>query len=184
MAELTAKEKALSKYARLRELLETGDYDKLDPEEEYAEAEEVEDELAGLRSWARKQHLHFVWSKEQGEWQLQEADEDTKATWQVESWLHRNGGLIGSFMRQDRHMEQGDDYATVDYTSILGMLPRKEESEPRTWLVGVQATADSGCGPSYPVDLYLTIRANAEGEPVVAKASDEQVKQVLGENIE
>jgi hypothetical protein len=48
MAELTAKEKALSKYARLRELLETGDYDKLDPEEEYADAEEVEDELAGL----------------------------------------------------------------------------------------------------------------------------------------
>jgi len=45
MAELT-KEEALHTWSTLRELLETGDYDTLDPDEEYADEEEVEGELA------------------------------------------------------------------------------------------------------------------------------------------
>src|SRR3989442_135004 len=129
---------ALSKYSRLYELLETEDYERLDPEGEYpGEEEEVEDELANLRSWARKQELCFTWTGET--WQLEKASDDQKATWKRERWLHRHAGLIGSFMLQDKHMEEGDDAASVDYTSILGVLPHKED-EPRTWLVRVAAT--------------------------------------------
>jgi hypothetical protein len=184
MAELT-QEEALGKYARLVELLETEDYERLDPLGEYpGEEEEVEDELHTLRSWARKHELVFVWTDET--WTLEKADEDTKATWKREHWLHRHAGFIGSFMLQDKHYEDSEDAASVDSTSILGVLPHKED-EPRTWLVRVDARADSGFGYSYPTKLYLTIRENpedAEDKPMIGEATDAQVKQVIEEESE
>jgi hypothetical protein len=72
------REEALSKFSRLYELLETDDYERLDPKEEYESEDDVEEELAALRSWARKQELCFVWNGEA--WQLEQASEDTKAT--------------------------------------------------------------------------------------------------------
>jgi hypothetical protein len=170
MTELTHEE-AASKYSLLRELLETEEYEKL---AEDAGEEDIQDELAVLRSWARKQNLHFVWNKTA--WELVPADEDTKATWKAKRWIHRNAGLIGNFMLQDQSAEGYGDPASVDYTSILGVLPHKE-GEPRTWLVHVQATADSGFGYSYPVELYLAV-SGTEEKPHIAEATDEQVKQM------
>jgi hypothetical protein len=176
MANTLTKDEGLSKFSRLYELLESEE----DSEEYPGGEEEIEDELADLRRWARKQSLVFRWNEEQSTWLLVEADEDTKATWQRERWLHRHAGLIGSFMLQDKHLEEADDAASVDYSTILGVLPHKE-GEPRTWLVRIDATADSGFGYSYPTKLYLTIRENPEDDedkPIIAEATDAQIKQL------
>lgn len=179
MAELT-REEAVSKFSRLYELLESEE----DSEEYPGGEEEIEDELSDLRAWARKQALCFVWSGET--WQLEQASEDTKATWKRERWLHRHAGLIGSFMLQDRYEEDHKDMASVDYTTILGVLPHAED-EPRTWLMRIDATADSGFGYSYPTELYLTVRENPEDEedkPIIGEATSAQIKQVTGEESE
>lgn len=170
MANTLTKDEAVAEYTRLVNLYDDEDQDEYDEEA-------IDEELAELRSWARKQSLVFRWNEEQGTWILLEADEDTKATWQAERWLHRNAGLIASFMLQDKHTEQGDDPATVNSTSIVGVLPHQED-EPRTWLIRIDATADSGFGYSYPVKLYLTIRGEPGSDPLVAEATDEQMKQL------
>ena len=59
MAELT-KEEALHTWSTLRELLETGDYDTLDPDEEYADEEEVEGELAACLLHLKKACVCFI----------------------------------------------------------------------------------------------------------------------------
>jgi hypothetical protein len=180
MSDETRQARALGKYSRLYELLESGE----DSEEYPGGEEEIEDELSDLRRWARKQDLVFTWNG--SNFGLEKASEDEKATWKRERWLHRHAGLIGSFMLQDKHFEEGEDAATVDYTSILGVLPHKE-NEPRTWLMRVDATADSGFGYHYQTELFLAIRENPEDEedkPIVKEATDKQVKQVTREESE
>jgi len=117
-----------------------------------------------------------VWRKEQNAWDLVPADEDTKATWKARRWIFREIGLAASFMWQDDHYERGDDYAEVETATILGVLPHAE-NEPRTWLVLVDGTANSGFGYSYPTYRYLTL-SGTEEQPHVAEATDAQVKQM------
>jgi hypothetical protein len=170
MAELT-REEAVSRYRMLQDLLETEEYEKLADD---AGEEDVQDELADLRSWARKQDLHFVWQND--EWRLVPADEDTKATWKNRRWILREVGLVATFMWQDDHEEGRGDYATADSATILGALPHAE-NEPRTWLVRVDGTANSGFGYSYPTYRYLTV-SGTEEKPHIAEATDAQVKQM------
>ena len=86
-------------------------------------------------------------------------------------WIHRIAGISASFSWQDEGMS-----VEVDYTVVLGSIPREEGQEPY-WIVKVGGTADSGFGYSYPVARHLAITRNGERE-VVDDATDEQMRKV------
>lgn len=82
------------------------------------------------------------------------------------SWVHQHAGMAAVFQWEDEGTP-----VSLDCTTVLGKLPNTE-----TYVVYVEATADSGFGYSYPIDTHLTVTMRDDGTPVIGDVTDEQIK--------
>jgi hypothetical protein len=88
------------------------------------------------------------------------------------NWIHRQAGMAIQFEWQDKCAESGD-CAQLDSTSIIGKLPDQE-----VWIVRCDLTAtDAVAGGEYwwPVEEYLAVYKQENGEPFSRHATDEEI---------
>ena len=91
-------------------------------------------------------------------------------------WIHRQAGMATQFQWQDE-----GKIAQVDSTSILGKLPGQE-----VWIVEVDGTAtdEVAAGEYYwPIEEYVAVYKQANGEPISRHATDEEVALFVEEEV-
>ena len=83
-------------------------------------------------------------------------------------WIHRQAGMATQFQWQDE-----GKLAQVDSTSILGQLPGRQ-----VWIVEVDGTATDEVADGeyyWPVEEYVAVYRQPNGEPISRPATDEEV---------
>lgn len=85
----------------------------------------------------------------------------------------RNAGMCCNFMWQDECAKGYCEPSEVDYTSVLGTLPKEVNGSP-VFLVLCEGTSYSAFGYNYPVNETLTVRLD-NGTPVVARATEAEI---------
>lgn len=84
-------------------------------------------------------------------------------------WVHRIAGIAVTFEAED----QGRTL-DLEYTIIVGSLPREEGQEPLHVVYFEGQETDRG-EYWWPTDGYLTVTRDAEGNEKIGDATDEEI---------